>query len=431
MVHFRYRLHDAKVVVRFSGVDFSIQRFGFNMSEKTFAEHQRDFLASKPTLPQLLQEFSLRVELYQESARALACVHEAQKTFLLAGRDFRETHEPAHRQWQEAKRSVLSCGEQLARAMADDGHKTKRHLKLLSEIGRDGEKSRWPAGLNLDEWKETKARLLQLALQTEAAGRNGTPQVQGTGTRSDGVRIEQPANHKQHCKRRFDPEMAGNDRAGKDGRDNAEGSVALAEYLAKHADATEDDALQAMNAALPAGAKPWSLDRLRKNKVWREHVERRIGNYMDENPDASLTRIGKNVGYAKSTVSQSQAYQARKEKKKASKPPPKDPQVRNLTEKQLPCLESGKPLPRELKPDALQAVNPPDGNVFVDPNAFRTMLCSVFEDDAGYRQKVNQLTQQDLTGLQQYVKDNCAPDNTELLRSIVEQWLEQWLENRS
>jgi hypothetical protein len=38
--------------------------------------------------------------------------------------------------------------------MTDSRHKTKRLLKLLSEIGRGGEKSGWPGGLNLDEWKE-------------------------------------------------------------------------------------------------------------------------------------------------------------------------------------------------------------------------------------------------------------------------------------
>lgn len=85
----------------------------------------------------------------------------------------------------------------------------------------------------------------------------------------------------------------------------------LAGYLANHPDATEDQARDAINAALPAGANAWSLDRLRKHPTWRAHVNRRIGDYMDSDLDATVQQIADAVGYSKSTVHKSDAYQER------------------------------------------------------------------------------------------------------------------------
>lgn len=206
---------------------------------------------------------------------------------------------------------------------------------------------------------------------------------------------------------------------------NTQENGILVDYLSKHPDAAEDDTLNAMNAALPPNATSWTLVGLRKNRTWREHVERRIGEYMDKNPDASLERIGKNVGYAKSTVSKSAAYQACKEKRKADKLPSKVKVRGNLSDKQLACLESGKQLPRDPARDALHAEsNVADGNALTDPNAFRSLLLNIFEDDSEYRGKVNRLNNKQLPELAQHVKDTIDPDNAELLRLTVEQWLE-------
>jgi hypothetical protein len=87
---------------------------------------------------------------------------------------------------------------------------------------------------------------------------------------------------------------------------------ALASYLSSHPDATEDETLDAVNAALLAGIKAWSLDKLRKYPLWKAHVNQRIGTFMDANPDATVKQIADAVGYSPSTVHGSDAYRQRR-----------------------------------------------------------------------------------------------------------------------
>jgi hypothetical protein len=238
---------------------------------------------------------------------------------------------------------------------------------------------------------------------------------------------ELPKAERTNCGGLFPTFMSEERSAGSDSAEGGqtEGNGILADYLSKHSDAREVDALSAVNEALPTGVKQWTLVGLRKNGIWREHVERRIGEYMDTNPDASLKRIGKNVGLAKSTVSTSEAYQARKEKRKADKLPSKGKARGNLTDKQLAGIESGKQLPRDPARDALHAdAYSADGDVHTDPNAFRSLLLNIFEDGSEYREKVHRLSKVLLTELIQHVKDKIDPGKAELLRLTVEQWLD-------
>jgi hypothetical protein len=105
----------------------------------------------------------------------------------------------------------------------------------------------------------------------------------------------------------------------------AEGDAVLAEYLTRHPDATEDDAL--------AAVKMPSLDALRKHPAWKAHVNRRVGEYMDSDPDATIRQIADAVGYSTSTIHGSDAYKqrlpARKERAAQIKAEKKDQKRQN------------------------------------------------------------------------------------------------------
>jgi hypothetical protein len=143
---------------------------GRSVSEKTLSQFLRDeYRKSEPTLPQLIRDFVVYVDLYLDAAHQLSCVHEAQKIYPLAGRDFRETYQPAKAYWLEAKRDVWFVGDRLAKAMTDADRKPKKVLQLLNVIERDGARSHWPGDVDRAKWDKMKAWLQQIALQTEQA----------------------------------------------------------------------------------------------------------------------------------------------------------------------------------------------------------------------------------------------------------------------
>ena len=77
----------------------------------------------------------------------------------------------------------------------------------------------------------------------------------------------------------------------------------LSAYLAGHPDATEEQALAAVNAKIPAGHRQRSITWLRRHPVWKDNLERRFWLYVEGTPDAGPELIGKNLGgYSKSTV---------------------------------------------------------------------------------------------------------------------------------
>jgi hypothetical protein len=160
------------------------------VSKKTLSQHLHEFLEKNPPLPQLIREFVLFADLYFDAARRLSCVHEAQNICPLAGREFRDAWNPAHKGWKEAKQDVLRIGARLSRAMTDNKHKTKRLLKLLDAIEQDGARSGCPGSVDPEEWRKTKATLQQIALQAETDASKGTPQAEWAGDGSEPTKGE-------------------------------------------------------------------------------------------------------------------------------------------------------------------------------------------------------------------------------------------------
>jgi hypothetical protein len=148
-------------------------------------------------------------------------------------------------------------------------------------------------------------------------------------------------------------------------------NAALSAYLERNADASEDEALKAVNAA---GAR-LTLDGprgLRRNPLWRRHAERRIAAYMDQNPDAPVDRIAVNIGVAPATVHKSRAYQDRKEarenrrrKKREEKKAAKAARKQWKTYQHIAWLEAGDYVHKN--------------EYFADPEALRQHLLNAIE----------------------------------------------------
>lgn len=85
---------------------------GSIVSEKTLTQEYLDYLASGPTLLQLIHTFFESMALYLDSANEISCVLEAQKMYPMNGLDFRVNYAPAHQWWREMKRVVQACGFQ-------------------------------------------------------------------------------------------------------------------------------------------------------------------------------------------------------------------------------------------------------------------------------------------------------------------------------
>jgi hypothetical protein len=80
----------------------------------------------------------------------------------------------------------------------------------------------------------------------------------------------------------------------------------LSAFLAANLDASEKEALAAMNAAGFKRLPEW----LRKNPAWREHVNQRIREYVRSHPDCTgPEEISTALGCVKSTIHAQQAYQ--------------------------------------------------------------------------------------------------------------------------
>jgi len=172
------------------------------VTEKTMSEFLREeYRKSEPALPQLIRDFVSHVDLYLHAAHQLSCVHQAQQIHPLAGRDWAETYQPADTWWQEAKRDVWFVGDRLVKAMTAADRKTKKVLELLNVIAHDGARSHWPGDVDRAKWGKLKARLQQIALQTEQAKESvasivaGTSeQTEGTGAGSDPEEGKQPTD---------------------------------------------------------------------------------------------------------------------------------------------------------------------------------------------------------------------------------------------
>jgi hypothetical protein len=100
------------------------------------------------------------------------------------------------------------------------------------------------------------------------------------------------------------------------------GDSILTGHLSNHTDATEDDALGAVNAALPGGAKMWTLDRLRKNKTWKGYRNGLLTGYFANNPDATVEEAAAHMGVEKSTLHGMQAYKDHKARREQENPRP-------------------------------------------------------------------------------------------------------------
>src|SRR5579871_2546570 len=222
------------------------------------------------------------------------------------------------------------------------------------------------------------------------------------------------------------------------GSDQAEsrqpqGNSILDEHLSKHPDATEDDALTAVNEALPMGAKPWTLDRLRKKPVWKEHKENRIRDYLTNNPDATVAQTAANVGYAESTVHGSDAWKAHMAAKgktipqvapKAKEVPMTDNRAAVQEYRAAEAHQRGKKYTEEV-------------DIFASPDQLREILLKRYEqgdssEATKHRNKLKRLDPKACTELYNQLKEQLGMIDRprDELIELAGASAEQWLDNR-
>lgn len=224
----------------------------------------------------------------------------------------------------------------------------------------------------------------------------------------------------------------------------AGGDTALIEYLAQHPDATDDDALKAVNAALPGGVKRWSLDRLRKNDRWKKHKNDRLMEFYYAHPRATIEEAAEFMGEAPSTVSKMPAHKEKMARRERGLPPKL--RERPMTEKRADNLDkmpitTPSQLPSDPVRDAMHAKNyTEDGGPLGSPEGLKSCLLNYYdrEDHEGsrYRDIVLRLKKKDLTQLLNRLKSQegwifqDAEKASENLKTLAESWLDDWEDKR-
>lgn len=206
-----------------------------------------------------------------------------------------------------------------------------------------------------------------------------------------------------------------------------DGDAALAVFLTANPTASEDEA---------AAAAQWTLDRLRKSDVWREHRNNRLRDFYQEHPDAKHTDAAEFMGVARATLSGMSAYQEEEDRRKRNKPPAPARKRGNLSEDRIRQLKATGPRPNDPRRDALHAENyTADGGGLRDLYAFRELLQNLFnginETDEEYRKIVKRLGSEQIEQLRMYLRENADREEPESFRLIAEQWLDHWRDNYS